>query len=586
MNTIDTTDSLIDLARAEDLTDDEFLTCFAETLRERDIIEKLKGPGAHLLEGPRGVGKSSLLKKAELELDETFHVDKSLAIYINFKASLLVETGTSELGFDPFLCWVAAKILDGLYKKCLKLGVVNSDLIAEKYRRLLSVTNSWSPSDLQRTISDLQGLAMAGSQSARQEIAKRLTKVGLERFANIETVAEFVGEIARETRASRMIFLFDEAAHTFDPQQQETFFQLFKLLHGGIVAVKAATYPGITSYGGNFEVGQDAIRLSISSVEENLRVSQDTLREHFRELVRRRVPGSKFGQMVKQGEALDLLVLLSHGNPRLLLQTVSKWLASGELTKRSALRCSNDYVGNELTSYHLGLKQRLPRFASHIDLGMALVKAHLVPEIQKKNQGKGEDPKIQTIYFTMDPLLPYKIHRAVNLLEYSGFLFRKGVVKIAQRRQAPRFALHLGVAANERVFHSRFSRDPDRAIRRLSIADYREFYASDARFTQLLTDHPEQENCPNGHPRQTEGAYCAVCGIRFDVDKVLARLLNDPVSRLSLSDFLRRKLSDDFQATTIRDVLRLTETDLQTAYLIGPVRSRRIVNAAEEYISG
>jgi len=108
---IEQVDNLIDLARAEDFTDAQFLSCFSETVRERDFIERLKGPGAHLLEGPRGVGKSSLLKKAELEIDESYLQMKILAVYVNFKASLLVETGPSDLGYDPFLCWVAAKVL-------------------------------------------------------------------------------------------------------------------------------------------------------------------------------------------------------------------------------------------------------------------------------------------------------------------------------------------------------------------------------------------------------------------------------------------------------------------------------------------
>jgi glycerol-3-phosphate O-acyltransferase len=34
--------SLIDIIRAEEFTDKEFLDCFSETLRERDVIEKLK----------------------------------------------------------------------------------------------------------------------------------------------------------------------------------------------------------------------------------------------------------------------------------------------------------------------------------------------------------------------------------------------------------------------------------------------------------------------------------------------------------------------------------------------------------------
>lgn len=580
------TDSLIDLARAEDFTDEQFLACFAETERERDLIERLKGPGAHLLAGPRGVGKSSLLKKAELELDERFSSSHVIGVYVNFKASLLVESGRSELGYDPFLCWVAAKILDAFYKKSRKLQFITSHAIDERYKRLLGVGSSWTAAVLEENIRDLQSLAMAGSEDARSEILKKLSGAGLHQFANVETVAEFIKNIVEHAGLQRINFLFDEAAHTFDEQQQEIFFQFFKLLHGGTIAVKAATYPGITSYGGNFEIGHDAIKLSISSTDENLEQSQTKLRSHFRELLRKRIPASDFKGLVSRGEALDLLIMLSHGNPRIFLQTVSKWVASKEYSKRSALAASNEFVSSELVSYHMGLKKRLPRFSAHIDLGMALVTAHLVPELQKKNEGKGPDPRLQTVYFTVDPMVPYRVTRALSLLEYSGYVFAKSVVKTAGRKQARRFALHLGVAANEKVFHSTLSRDPDIAIKRLSIADYREFYASDSRFDQLVSDYPSTDTCPNNHPRQTDGAFCPICGERFKVDKVIETLLNDPVERLSLTEFLTSKLRIDFLANDIRSVLNLTPTKLQTAWMIGPVRARQIVNAAEEYISG
>jgi hypothetical protein len=270
----------------------------------------------------------------------------------------------------------------------------------------------------------------------------------------------------------------------------------------------------------------------------------------------------------------------------MFLQTVSKWVANKEYSKRSALAASNEFVSSELVSYHMGLKKRLPRFSAHIDLGMALVTAHLVPELQKKNEGKGSDPRIQTVYFTVDPTVPYKVTRALSLLEYSGYIFAKSVVKTAGRKQARRFALHLGVAANEKVFHSTLSRDPDVAIKRLSIADYREFYASDSRFNQLVSDYPSTDTCPNNHPRQTDGAFCPICGERFKVDQVIETLLDDPVERLSLTEFLTSKLQIDFLANDIRSVLSLTPTKLQTARMIGPVRARQIVNAAEEYISG
>jgi len=586
MTNQDTQLSLIDIIRAEEFTEEEFLECFSETPRERDIIEKLKGHGAHLLEGPRGVGKSSLMRKAELELDETFQKTRSIGVYVNFKASLRVQPNYPGLGFDPFLCWVAAKILDALYKKCRQLGFIQSNLIIEKYRRLLAVDQSWNPASLERTIQDLQSLAIASTDEAKHKIEKRLSDASLERFTNVESVAEFIIDIAKDTSLARIIFLFDEAAHTFDEEQQKTFFGFFKLLHGGIISVKAATYPGITSYGGNFEIGQDAVRLSISSVDEHLQSSRDELREHFREMLGKRVPSSDFKKMSQNGEALDLLIWLSHGNPRAFLQTVSKWSSADRLSKQNALIASNNYVSSELTSYHLGLRERLPRFASHIDLGMTLVKAHLVPELQRKNESRGEEPKLQTIYFTIDSLVPYKIKRAISLLEYSGFLSQKSVVKTWKRKQAPRYAMNLGVAANEKIFNSIFSVNPDEAIKRLAITSYREFYSSDSRFKLLVDSYQDLEACPNGHPRQIDGLFCPTCGARFEVNRVITTLLEDSLDKLSITSFLRRKLKDEFNAQTVRDVLALTESDLQQASQIGPKRSRTIVNAAEEYISG
>ncbi len=582
-----TEENLIDLARAEDFTDDaQFLECFTETDRERDIIERLKGPGAHLLEGPRGVGKSSLLKKTELELDEEYGASKILAVYVNFKASLLVGTGPDDIGYDPFLCWVAAKVLDAFYKKCRKLQLLTSDEIGDRYKRLLGIHSSWTSSSLERVIHDLQSLTTTLSEEKRAAILSQLTESGLAGLVNVEAIADFIRKVLQDKDIRRVNFLFDEAAHTFDEQQQEIFFQFFKLLHGGSIAVKAATYPGITSYGRNFEIGQDAIKLNVSSIDENLQQARDILRQHFRALLTKRVPPPLYGRLVERGEALDLLILLSNGNPRVFLQTVSKWVSSKEFSKRSALSASNTFIATELVQYHLGLKKRLPRFSSHIDLGMDLVKGHLVPELQRKNEGKGPDIKLQTVYFTMESTIPFKILRSIELLEYSGFVYSKSVVKTAGRRQANRYALHLGVAANEKIFHSSFSRDPDLAIKRLSIADYREFYASDDRFDQLIQDHPSTDICPNGHVRKTDGAFCPICGKRFAIDKVILSLLDDSIDRLFLTDFLKQKLRDDFRAETIRDVLTLTQTDLRRAAWIGPVRARLIANAAEEYISG
>ena len=82
---------LLQAARCEDLKYTEIKDLTVLNQFEKDIINKIKMPGAHLIQGARGVGKSQLLRIAEIELDETFHQDKKLSVYINFKTSPLLE---------------------------------------------------------------------------------------------------------------------------------------------------------------------------------------------------------------------------------------------------------------------------------------------------------------------------------------------------------------------------------------------------------------------------------------------------------------------------------------------------------------
>ncbi|WP_214667567.1 hypothetical protein [Escherichia coli] len=80
----------------------------------------------------------------------------------------------------------------------------------------------------------------------------KLERIFLDKVNDISYVNDIIKEIIQEYQLNRIVFLFDEAAHTFIPEQQEIFFEIFKLLHGGKIAVKAAVYPSITSYGKKF----------------------------------------------------------------------------------------------------------------------------------------------------------------------------------------------------------------------------------------------------------------------------------------------------------------------------------------------
>ena len=67
---------LLQAARCEDLLYNQIKELTVVGEYERGITDTLKQAGAHLLEGARGVGKSMLLRLAEIELDSSFNRDE------------------------------------------------------------------------------------------------------------------------------------------------------------------------------------------------------------------------------------------------------------------------------------------------------------------------------------------------------------------------------------------------------------------------------------------------------------------------------------------------------------------------------
>src|SRR5215469_7997449 len=76
---------LLQAARSEDLVYDQIDVLAVLGDAERKIVDTLKLGGAHLLQGARGMGKSMLLRRAEVELDKEFLQCKCLGVYVNFK---------------------------------------------------------------------------------------------------------------------------------------------------------------------------------------------------------------------------------------------------------------------------------------------------------------------------------------------------------------------------------------------------------------------------------------------------------------------------------------------------------------------
>jgi hypothetical protein len=569
---------LLHAARTEDLEDNQISDLAVIGKTEQDVISKLKYSGAHLLQGARGIGKSMLLRETEAELDRDFKDDRILAVYVNFKTSTLLE-GVKADNKNAFQIWVGAKILQALYEKLIENGIIAEGTTSDPFKRIFGVDTVFGMKKaLQEKIHLLQKLSKNGN---KEDVIEQLGQEFLDKVNDISYVLEIIKEIASDYSLDRIVFLFDEAAHTFIPEQQEIFFEIFKLLHGGKIAVKAAVYPSITSYGKNFEIGHDAILITLGDFEPGA-LGRETSRKLYRELITKRIPDGKLRKEIfSKGELLDQCIHLSSGNPRAFLHLFNRVYDRG-YTDRALLLATQDYVDQELLPYHLGLSKRLPKYSHHVKLGLDILREYIVPEIRKKNI-REKKTQYQSAFFTLQRDMPPNLKLSLDLLCYSGVLSKQGTVKIASRKTGQRYMVHLALLFTEKAFISNKFSD---VINMISLTDYREFSASDQSFNDYLDrlkqSSEECQKCSAEIPPNAK--FCPECGNKVIEKSIVGQLLDDSVRKISISSAIADRVEPEYPL--VGDIIHATRQDLMNISYIKLVRSKMIKNAADEYISG
>ena len=566
---------LLQAARCEDLKYNEIkdLTVLGEF--EKDVVSKLKKSGSHLLQGARGVGKSMLMRQAEIELDDSFQQQRVLSVYISFKTSPLLE-GIKIGDKDAFQVWVGAKILQGLYHKLLFMNLIQPESESNPYKKLFNIDTSNSiESYLTERIHKIQNTAI---NDKTDEIDNEfITKVN-----DISFIRDTIKEIITKLKIEKLIFLFDEVAHTFIPKQQEIFFEIFKLIHGDDIATKAAVYPTVTSYGKNFEIGQDAILIQMDRFETG-KTGLNSLRVLFRDILEKRIGDNNQvkKRFFSKGDLLDQCIYSSSGNPRAFFHILLAAIDKG-FNLYGVQSAIQGYVDQELIPYNRQVAKRLPRFANHSNIGFDLIKNYIMQEIKEKNH-KEKKSGYQSAFFTLDRDASPNLKIALDLLCYSGILTKKGTVKIANKRTGQRYMINIALMITEKAF---ITNKISEAIKSLSVTDYREFSSSDPK----ILDYSEKikhggelcESC--GTEVSLEAKFCSNCGTKISKRPIITKLLDDPIEYISIGWKIAKRVEEEFPK--VGDLLQATRDDLLEINYVGPVKSRIIKNAVEEYVSG
>lgn len=549
--------------RAEHLSKEDLRNWTQITAGNRKAIAKLTGPGAKLLTGPRGSGKSSLLRAAYFQLLEG---TEALPVYVNYANSMALEPlfHRRANALQIFRQWVIAKILVAAQSSINEIG--------------------------RQPPSDLASLA-AGANAYLNALSIGADPPDLERHLGPSQTASLLAEWSRHLGRRRVVLLLDDAAHAFSAQQQREFFEIFRELRTRYVAPKAAVYPGITSYSPYLHVGNDA-----ELVEAWFRPEAAEYLTTMRNLVERRLTPKLKLQLADRTEIVDYLALASFGLPRGFLVMLSKVLgleeddanASPLPTRRAADAAISSHADSVRAVFN-SLAEKMPRYRSFVELGDELETA-LVQAIRRFNTERQIDRKAVVVAISQP--IGTELLRVLDMLEYSGAIRKLDSVSRGVKGVFQRYEVHYALLLKANALALGRSPSAAGSIEALRSRDAHAFVRTTGEgllgkgfVERCRLDLAPCQVC--GSARLSEEAqYCMRCGNRLSEASIYEELLQAPISRLGLTPKKLESLKKYTSIRTVKDIILDQESvEIRKAHQIGAIWAKRIQRYAEEYVN-
>ena len=530
--------------RTEDIKPDEVIQYFVETEQDRRIVDTLKGRNPVVLIGSRGVGKSFLLRVAQAELMSEFKANRVFPVYVTFSRSSLLQSSDP----DQFKSWMLAKLCAALVRQLWKSG-----MLSVVPAGISVLAGSAVTPELGKTRIEL--LAEKFEESWRTPNSH----IDIDALPSLDAFKESLEDLCDQLSIDRFLFLIDEAAHIFLPEQQRQFFTLFRDLRSYYITCNAAVYPGVTSYGETFQPVHDATMLS---VDRDI-LDKDYVK-NMREIVEKQADSSILSHIEQYGQNFAVLAYSSTGNPRILLKTVTR---APKLTSTQVDETVREYYRTDVWSEHSNLAEKYVGHSALINWGRNFIENVVIPELKAKNDQYLLSDKKTTCFFWLHRDAPEIVKEALRVLAYTGIVIEHATgIKATRGEIGTRYMINLGcLFAQERTPRSSaYSIAQNLTPRRMS-----EYGANHPAFKSLL-DQPS---------------------IRLEVNlsASLQLQLSKPISVLDISAWTMETLHR-LGLHTVGDVFNASEEKLKEGYYVGEVRARRMRNTAVaaviEYLSG
>ncbi len=580
---------------------------------------------AYLIEGNRGVGKSMLLKFAEINADKNFIKDQILAIYISFDESLTLTQIKRQKGYDfnVFRQWTLAKIIVAILKKSKKMSFDNKPNKIKKFLNTIAGNSDFEGiyNALNEFIATLERLPEQADlkQDVRAVSLAIFRKYkfryipgfkGLDILKNIDhlpLVKQAIKELVAQFNLERIVLLFDEAAHALVESQQKSFFTIFKGLRDPKIACKAAVYPLITNYGDTFEPGHDAKKITFDINELD-----DDYVGYFKAIFNKRIAmdDDKKEYFAKNDEYLTLLAYTAFGTPRryfTLLDMV--WETSEEGVKPMHTFIQDlikDYVieSGGLFDYHRAIGKKYKKLTRQAKLAEKFVKTVIIPKlqessrdrrnklekkygvqwIQNKNDKKWGKLSKPSIYFSINKDFTDD-NLILDILEYTNLISYRKYMSIGSNKYGKIYALNIAISYQENIIKRNI------AIENINseIANFNIIYFNDIS-NQFKKDYMidfglicfscERERNPDFN-------LCPFCGVKFDQDEInlYNDLINTSIDDLPINPRAKNALRKNPDILTLKDLKQKIDAE-EKMNGVGTKLFSHLKTVVDEYLQG
>ena len=577
--------------RTESLNDELVKEYFIDRMDNK--ISRLLDSEQYLLEGSRGIGKTMLMRQAELESDNNFGKSSILTVWISFEESLRIDRiKIVDNSTDPFLQWTMGKILNEVLKKIIKLKPKYLDKLNSRLSNIFGDKSDFDYSYYSKILNEyIEVLEKAEINDNRDLTDKVPSKKLLDILDNPTSFRSFLLKLIDDFELKRLVLLFDEAAHVFSLNQQEKFFTFFKTLRNPKIACKASVYPGITNYGKTFERNQDAKELKINW---SMREKEDI--KYIKRILKKRIQNYNldyWNLLTRDSEIIDTICVCSNGNPRFAFHIIDELQNKNlfqrkNISNRDLLNCIRTVVSTKWKEFET-LSRRLVKYKDYIIKAENFLKGIVIPNLRKWNKRKRADNRKLSAGFYIQTSAYEEISKLFDILAYSNFInVNYSKKSLGHDKYGYYISLNPSLMFSNLIIRN-INEIQDISI---SIENNQAYYETTKEINNLINKLKVQEeyHCSNNKcdfvTNDNTFTFCKKCGSKMEItesESLYKILRSHPIENLSLSNKIVSRLKKKF--ITVGEIYDADLDDIRMKY-IQDVRIRKVKNAAIEYMAG